>query len=152
MNLNRKLYAQITVGNTTSTLGAADLDTITLRFRNHLASARLTDTTLVTFRVSHSPIEDSLSNNPASKLAMEFESLLENDPEADSPYEGISMGRVHEAMESIEFAEYQRIASKPDNRIGFSLEVINLITNNYRNRFPDCFAHFPLWVDSKAVR
>lgn len=92
------------------------------------------------------PWEDP--NHPAYGLSEStFNSLIPYDPEAPSVFEGISSGRLDEAMQSPSYKLWLEFATIPENRIGVDPQVIQDAKQSYEAAFPDVAQFTPKWLD-----
>lgn len=149
MNLKRPLFGRITIGTTRSTLGKAEVSTMFVRAVEQMRKSR-NDDGVVLIELSFAPLPDTTKLDRVTMLEQEFANNITSDPDAESPFPGITIGRVTEVMESAEYLAYEALCD-PEHRAGVSQDHIDLVRQRYHDRFPDCFEHFPKWIDSQSV-
>jgi hypothetical protein len=148
MNLNRVMFGRINIGSKRHSLGQANLATLLIRMRSILDSARVdSKEVLITVEMSTSALPESSTFSRESQIEQSLASLMITDADEESPFPGITIGRVAEVMSSPEYQGYALVC-EPDKRIGVPDSHIELLRTQYQLFAPDCFEHFPRWVDS----
>lgn len=148
MNPSRSLYARITINGNRTDLGFTTFSTILLRaaevFRT--TQSRAADIT-ITMEVSAAKLPDSSILNKEQIIEQAMAAQIITDENEESPFEGVSIGRVREAMASLSYSLWAEMCD-PEKRIGFDFEYIEQARLNYERDFPDCAPHFPKYIES----
>lgn len=145
MNPDTPLYGRITTGQTRTSLGRAAISTLMIRAMEQIRKTRHAETLVIQIELSPSKLQDSSTFDRHSILAAEQAQLAVDSSSGESPFPGISLARVAEAIASPEYAAYEKICD-PEQRIGLNEATIKSITESYSSAFPDCFSSFPRWV------
>lgn len=146
MSPETPMFARLTYKGTRTNLGRAPIHVLLTRAMEEMRKIRKADEMVIQLEFGTSKLPDATSFNRITLLEQELAAKIITDAKADSPFPGISVGRVVEVMGTKEYEAYESIC-KPDQRIGLSQVEIDLIRTAYADKFPDCFAHFPQWVD-----
>lgn len=147
MSPDTPLFGRMTIGTNRVSLGRAGSTTLLVRVSEQLRKLRPNDATVIQIELSRSPLPDSTTFDRLAREEQQFSERIITDPSAPSPWPGITVGTVAQAMASPEYEMYNEIAADPNKRIGMSPEEIQHIIDAYANMFPDCISHFPKWVE-----
>jgi hypothetical protein len=148
MNPARSLYARMTLNGKRTDLGFAAINIIFVRAAQVYQSTPSKGSEItMTLELSASKLPDTSILNREAMVEQSLAAQIVTDPSEESPFEGITMGRVQEAMASPEYATWYQYC-QPDNRLGVDVQSIQDARQSYLERFPDCFPHFPKWIDS----
>lgn len=148
MNPQRSLFGRVTINGKRTDLGFATLNTMFIRAAQVYAStqSRASEINIV-IELSAAKLPDSSILNREAIIEQSVAAQIVTDPNEESPFEGITIGRVQEAMASPEYALWYQYC-QPDNRIGVDDDSIHSAQHSYEARFPDCAPHFPRWIES----
>lgn len=147
MNPTRSLFGRLTLNGKRTDLGFAPLNTLFIRAAQTYASTRSNGDVNLVLEVSGAKLPDSSILSREQIVEQELVRHIETNPDEESPFEGITMGRVAEAMSSPQYAAWAELCL-PDKRMGVADDLIDACRDAYREAFPDCFPHFPKWVES----
>lgn len=148
MNPQRTLFGRISINGKRTDLGHATLSTLFIRAAQVYNSTQSRNPEInLTIEVSHAKLPESSILNREAMLEQSVAAQIITNPDDESPFEGITIGRVQEAMTSPEYAAWYQYC-QPDNRIGVGPAEIHNSRIRYRLKFPDCAPHFPKWIDS----
>ena len=148
MNPQRSLFGRVTINGKRTDLGFATLNIMFIRAAQVYAStqSRASEINII-IELSAAKLPDSSILNREAIVEQSLVAQIITDPNEESPFEGITMGRVQEAMASPEYARWYQYC-QPDNRIGVDNTAIAEASHAYKTRFPDCAPHFPRWIES----
>ena len=146
MSPNTPLFGRLTLGNNRISLGRESTSELLMRAAEQIRQNRIGDDTVIQIELCRNKLPDASTFNRITLLEQELAAKIITDAKADSPFPGISVGRVVEVMGTKEYEAYESIC-KPDNRIGLTEVDIIEIKVAYQTVAPDCFTHFPQWVD-----
>ncbi len=148
MNPQRNLFGRITINGKRTDLGHTTLSTMFIRAAQvyNSTQSRSPDINII-LELSGAKLPDSSIMNREAIIEQSVAAHIVTDPNEESPFEGITMGRVQEAMASPEYQTWAHYCL-PDNRLGVTSGDIVSAEAAYIERFPDCSPHFPKWVDS----
>ena len=141
------MYGRLTHKGKRTTLGRAPISTLMIRAVEEIRKLRKTDDTVIQIEISVSKLLDSTTFDSHALLEQEFATQLITDLDQESVFPGITMHRVGQAMGSESYLNYSMLC-EPEKRIGFSNSHIEEWRERYRSEFPDCFPHFPKWIES----
>jgi hypothetical protein len=148
MNLQRQLFGRLTINGKRYDLGYTTMSQLLLRLAQVYSAHRSSSQELiVTFEASGTKLPDSSVLNREQMLEQSLAASIVNDPNEESPFEGISMGRVQEVMLSPEYEAWAYYCL-PANREGITHDLIEFAQIAYRDKFPDCAPHFPKYIES----
>lgn len=148
MNPQRTLFGRISINGKRTDLGHATLSTLFIRAAQVYNSTQSRSPEInLTIEVSHAKLPESSIMNREAIIEQSVAAQIITNPDDESPFEGITIGRVQEAMSSPEYAAWYQYC-QPDNRMGVDPVLVNLARENYIIAFPDCAPHFPKWIDS----
>lgn len=147
MSPDTPMFGRMTIGTNRVSLGRAGSTTLLVRVSEQLRKLRPNDSTVIQIEFSRSPLPDSSTFDKLAREEQQFAERIQTNPDAPSPWPGITVGTVAQAMASPEYEMYNEIASDPTKRIGMTQEEIDRIINAYGTMFPDCISHFPRWVE-----
>lgn len=148
MNPTRSLYGRITINNKRTDLGFATINTLFIRAAQTYTSTQSKSSELnIVVELSGAKLPDSSILNREAMVEQSLAAQIVTDPDEESPFEGITMGRVQEAMASPEYQEWYQYC-QPDNRIGVGAATIHNSRMTYEHHFPDCAPHFPKFIES----
>lgn len=148
MNPQRSLFGRVTINGKRTDLGFATLNAMFIRAAQVYAATQSRGSEInIIIELSAAKLPDSSILNREAIIEQSLVAQIITDPDEESPFEGITMGRVQEAMASPEYQAWAQLC-QPDNRIGIDQDEIIRIADAYRSRFPDCAPHFPRWVES----
>lgn len=146
MNPNRKLYGRITIGGTRSSLGYAEFSELMMRATHVYIKAKWSGNISVLLEVSQDQLPEQSIQSEEERLNNEFFSQMQP-LDSESPYEGLTMGQIAEAMDSDEYKAYALVASHPEKRLGLTQRDLERLQLEYVQRFPLVAVHIPVWVD-----
>ena len=151
MNLDRKLFGRVTIDSKPISLGHATIVDLAKRLieQYRLARASPNGKVSILVEISHDRIPELGLLDEEQQLLRQFNSML-NESSLDEPtdWPGITMSRVVEVSAMPEFEAYKLLATNPNKRLGLTQLQIERIREAYRRAAPDCFEHFPKWIDS----
>lgn len=147
MSPTTPLFGRITFGSNRISLGRESTSELLMRAAEQIRKNRIGDDTVIQIEICRNRLPDASSFNRAALLEQELAANIITDPKVESPFNGISVGRVCDVMALKEYEAYESIC-KPDQRIGLSNQEIDSIKKAYELAAPDCFDHFPKWIDS----
>lgn len=148
MNPQRALFGRVTINGKRTDLGRAILSAMFIRAAQVFTStpSKTPDINII-IELSTSKLPDSSILNKEAIIEQSLVAQIVTDPTQESPFEGITIGRVQEAMASPEYEAWAHYCL-PDNRVGVDPLVISVARGQYDIRFPDCASHFPKWIES----
>ena len=147
MNPTRKMFGRITINGKRESLGASPYPILIQRAIQLMDRSRVDGKEIfVTFEISSIPLPEASIFSRESQIEQSLASLMITDADEESPFPGITIGRVAEVMSSPEYQGYALVC-EPDKRIGVPDSHIELLRTQYQLFAPDCFEHFPKWVD-----
>lgn len=147
MNPSRNLYARMTLNGERKSLGCAPMNEIVTRLTSQYLKHKYDGNKLqliVEISYDELPAESIMSRE--QQLESELASHMITDP-AEELFPGVTVARMQQVIETELFEQYKHIC-EPSNRIGLDQSIIDDIRSRYRDEYPDCVAHFPLWRDS----
>lgn len=147
MSPDTPLFGRITLGTNRVSLGRGGTTLLFVRALEQIRKLRVGDEAVIQIELSRAPLPDASTFDRAARMEQMLAERLINDPDAPSPWPGITVGTVTLAMSSPEYEAYNAIASDPAKRIGLSQDEIQTIIDRYAAVFPDCISHFPKWID-----
>ena len=145
MNSNTPLFGRISIGANRVSLGRGTLAAMLIRAAEQIKKARHKDDLLIRIELSPAKLPDSTTFDKSALLEQQLAEQTITDLSADSPFQGITIGRVTEAMLSPEYNAYAEIC-EPEKRIGLSDSQIRDIRQRWEAAYPDCASHFPVWL------
>jgi len=146
MSPDSVLFARMTVGSSRIDLGRAKLPVLLIRMVEELRKVRPAEEAVIQLEMSRSKLMDASSFNYASLIEQQLAAQVIADPSVESPFPGVSLGRVADVMSSPEYDRYLHIC-EPSKRMGLTQDVILTICTEYLAFAPDCYEHFPKWID-----
>lgn len=146
MNPDTPLFGRITINSKRISLGRAPVTSLMIRAVEQMRKVRHREDMLIQIELSPSRLMESSTFDRLSVMEQQLAERVITDGDTDSPFEGIKVGRVAEAMESPEYEAYAEICD-PVKRQGLSDDQIRLIRDAYEAKFPDCACHFPFWIE-----
>lgn len=146
MSPDSPLFGRITIGSARKSLGHAALSLLMIRAAEEIRRAKHRDDLLITLEFSPSKLPDSTVFDRASVIEQQVASHCITDLSAESPFPGITVGRVAAVMMTPEYAAYEALC-EPDRRQGLTTPEIERIMADYFAVAPDCYQHFPKWID-----
>jgi hypothetical protein len=148
MNPQRSLYGRITINSKRTDLGYAPLNQLFLRAAQTYAMTRSDSRDLlITLEVSAAKLPDSSILNREAMVEQQLASAIIQDPDEESPFEGITIGRVQEVMATPEYETWAHLCI-PVNREGVPHSQVQMVKMIYEDKFPDCAPHFPRYIES----
>lgn len=148
MNPTRQLYGRITLNGKRTDLGFTTINTMFIRAAQVYNSAQSRGSEVnIVLELSGAKLPDSSILNREAMVEQSLAAQIVTDPNEESPFEGITMGRVQEAMASHEYKAWAAFCD-PDNRIGVIDYHISHARGRYEVAFPDCAPHFPKFIES----
>lgn len=146
MSPTTPLFGRITFGNQRISLGRESTSELLMRAAEQIRKNRIGDDTVIQIEICRNRLPDATSFNRISLLEQELAAKIITDAKAESPFPGISVGRVIEVMGTPEYEAYFQTC-QPDQRIGLSQTELDRIRQEYQLIAPDCYSHFPKWID-----
>lgn len=145
MSPESKLYGRLTVGANRSSIGHAPLNVLLVRASQEIQKAKHREEMIITLEMSPSRLPDSTVFDKAAVIEQQLSSSIITDPNSESPFPGITVGRVAEIMMTPEYIAYEAIC-EPDKRMGLNSVEVELIRFTYQSAYEDCFQYFPKWI------
>lgn len=145
MSPESKLYGRLAIGAARTSLGHAPMNVILIRAAEEIKKAKHREDMLITLEMSPSRLPDSTLFDKTSVMEQQLAANISTDMDAESPFPGITIGRVAEVMMTPEYNAYEAICD-PLKRQGLSQSDIDRITQEYHAVARDCFEHFPKWI------
>lgn len=140
------MFGRLTVGANRVSLGRGGTTVLLIRIAEQLRKLRPSEDTVIQIELSRNNLPDSSTFDKLARAEQQFVERIETDPNAPSPWPGITVGTVAQAMESPEYIAYAEICD-PEKRMGLNLFEIKEIFDAYFQAFPECAVHFPKWID-----
>lgn len=140
------MFGRVTIGANRISLGRAGTTTLLIRVAEQLRKIRPADDTVVQIELSRNLLPDATTFNQLARAEAQFAERVIVDPTLESPFPGITIGRVAEVMATPEYEAYEAIC-EPDKRMSMTLEEIREIIRAYSEIAFDCITHFPKWVN-----
>lgn len=148
MNPQRSLFGRVTINGKRTDLGFATLNAMFIRAAQVYAATQSRGSEInIVIELSAAKLPDTSILNREAMVEQSLAAQIVVDPSEESPFEGITMGRVQEAMASPEYQQWAAYCD-PANRIGIDQDQVTKVADAYRSRFPDCAPHFPRWIES----
>lgn len=145
MSPDTPLFGRLTLGGSKISLGRAGFNILMIRASEQIQKHRIGDDTIIILEASRGKLMDSSSLDRAAVQEHQFNENIITDSNAESPFPGITIGRVAEVMMTHEYVAYEAICD-PTKRQGLSQVDIQEITMAYHSIARDCFPHFPKWI------
>jgi hypothetical protein len=142
MSPDTPMFGRITIGTNRISLGRAGTTTLLVRVSEQMRKLRATEESIIQIELSRSPLPDATTFDRLARQEQQFAERIETDPTAESPWPGITIGRVSECMASPEYEAFNEICD-PEKRMLLTPEQINEIQWAYQRAYPDCARHFP---------
>ena len=139
------MFGRLTHGSKRINLGRGPIHIVLTRAVEQMKQLRKQDEMVIQIELGTSKLMDSTTFDRAAIQEQEFAQNIETDPDTDSPFPGITIGRVTEVMMTPEYNAYEAICD-PLKRQGLSQPDIDRITQEYHSVARDCFDHFPKWI------
>ena len=117
-----------------------------IRTVQELKKLRVNDEQVIQLELCKAKLPDATTFDKYMILEQQVAAQTLTNPDDESPFPGITIGRVTEVMMTSEYEACARICD-PGNRVGLTGEQIEEILYNYTWAYPDCAPHFPKWVD-----
>lgn len=140
------LFGRLTIGANRINLGRGNITVLSIRMAEQLASIRVTDEAVIQLEMSRSKLPDSTTFDKTAYYEQQVAAKISTDPNEESPFPGITLGRVVEVMSSPIYEAYAAIC-EPNKRLGLTIRDLERIKLAYESTFPDCAPHFPLWIE-----
>lgn len=141
------MFGRLTHGTKRINLGRGPIHIVLTRAMEQMRQLRKQDEMVIQIELGTSKLMDSTTFDRAALQEQEFAQNLATDPNAESPFPGITIGRVTEVIMTPEYDAYAGICD-PLKRQGLTLAEIANIRDAYWRTFPDCAPYFPKWIDS----
>lgn len=145
MSPETPMFARLTHGAKRINLGRAPINVLMIRAMEEMKKIRKADEMVLQLEFGTSKLMDSTTFDRAAIQEQEFAQNLVTDRDAESPFPGITIGRVADVMMTPEYTAYEAIC-EPEKRMGLSQPDIDRITQEYHAIAKDCFPHFPKWI------
>jgi hypothetical protein len=146
MSPESKLYGRLTVGANRSSIGHAPLNVLLVRASQEIQKAKHREEMIITLEMSPSRLPDSTVFDKAAIIEQQLSNSIVTDPNAESPFPGITVGRVAQVMMTPEYVAYAAIC-EPDKRMTLHQTEIDAIRIAYKRVAGDAMDYFPKWVD-----
>ena len=147
MSPDTPLFGRLTIGANRVSLGRGGTTLLLIRIAEQLRKLRPSEDAVIQIELSRNSLPDSSTFDKLARAEQQFGERIITDENAPSPFPNITVGRVAQAMASIEYESFYEIASDPEKRMGLSQFDLEAIRSNYELAYPDCAPHFPKWVD-----
>lgn len=146
MNLDTPLFGRLTVSGKRITLGRGTISTLMIRAVEQVKQIRLSEDGVIQIEISKAKLQDATTFDKYSILEQQVAAQTMTNPEDESPFPGITIGRVAEVMMTPEYEAYEKICD-PANRVGLTTWQILDIKSAYHSVALDCVEHFPKWIN-----
>lgn len=146
MNLDTPLFGRLTVSGKRITLGRGTISTLMIRAVEQVKQIRLSEDGVIQIEISKAKLQDATTFDKYSILEQQVAAQTMTNPDDESPFPGITIGRVAEVMVTPEYEAYEKICD-PARRVGITSFDMEMIRDSYVSKFPDCAQHFPKWID-----
>ena len=146
MSPDTPLFGRMTIGSNRINLGRGGFNLLMVRATEQLQKHRVNDDTVIQIECSRNRLQDSTTFDKMQVVEQQLASQVITDMSAESPFPGITVGRVAEVMMTQEYISFEAICS-PDKRLGLTMRDVERIQLAYFQAFPDCAPHFPKWID-----
>lgn len=149
MNPERKVFGRMTVGKERITLGRAAFSDMLLRVSREYLKSQYRGEAPIVIELSQNELPEAFSIDKPPSVEEELFGRMVDQSEIqdEEAFPGVSVGRVIEVHESKEYERYALICD-PAKRVGMDSQEVERIIQEYTDKFPDCVAHFPKWLDS----
>lgn len=145
MSPETPMFARLTHGAKRINLGRAPINVLMIRAMEEMKKIRKQDEMVLQIEFGTSRLMDSTTFDRVAIQEHQFNENIITDSNAESPFPGITIGRVAEVMMTPEYAAYEAICD-PLKRQGLSQIDIQEITIAYHTIARDCFPYFPKWI------
>ena len=145
MNPDTPLFGRITIGSNRTSLGRSAISTLMIRAMEQIRKARHRDDLVIQIEISPARLPDSTTFDRQALLELQVAEQTVVDPSSESPFPGITVGEVADAMSSPEYEAYAEICD-PVKRQGLGQATLEKIQADYVSKFPMCAMHFPRWI------
>lgn len=146
MSPDTPLFGRITIGSNRINLGRGGFSLLMTRATEQLQKHRVGDDTVIQIECSRNRLQDATTFDKLQVIEQQLGAQIVTDLDSESPFPGITIGRVAEAMASPEYTAYEAICD-PHKRMGLTQGDVEDIRGRYELLFEDCFPHFPKWID-----
>lgn len=147
MSPDTPMFGRITVGGNRTTLGRGGSTVLLMRVAEQLRKIRPNEDAVIQIELSRTPLPDATTFDKLARVEQSIATHIETDPDAASPWPGVTVGTVALAMASHEYVAYEEICD-PHKRAGLTESEIERIVYAYSTMWPDCISHFPKWIES----
>jgi hypothetical protein len=143
MSPDTPLFGRITIGANRISLGRAGTTALMIRVLEQMRKVRASEDSVIQIELSRAPLPDATTFDRLARQEQQLAERVITDPDAASPFPGITVGRVAEVMSSPEYEAFNEVCD-PDKRAGLSPDEVNNIQWAYQRAFPDCAPFFPV--------
>lgn len=152
MNLDRKLFARVTIAGNKINLGYAALDELMMRVtREYVKTKASSGEYQVIVELSTSQLPESPIMNREDQLLHEMQSLYMDDSEVIHELESgetITARMIADAFSEPVYMRYYHVCD-PQNRVGMNQGVIDEAKSEFDEKYPHWReANQPGWIDS----
>ncbi|MGL5935893.1 MAG: hypothetical protein ACRCZI_09765 [Cetobacterium sp.] len=140
------LFGRLTHNGKRINLGRAPITILLTRALEEMRKLRKSDEMVIQMEFGTSKLPDSTTFDKLTVIEQQLAQNIMTDPNEESPFPGITIGRVTEVMMSPQYIAYEAIC-EPTKRMGLPDFDITMIRDSYVTKFPDCSPHFPKWID-----
>lgn len=146
MSPDTPLFGRLTLGGNRINLGRGGFNVLMIRAAEQLKKLRVGDDTVIQIECSRNRMQDASTFDKLQVIEHQLAAKTITDPSTESPFPGVTVGRVNEAMASQEYAAYAEICD-PIKRLGLTKFFIDGTRLAYEQCFPDCAPYFPKWIE-----
>lgn len=145
MSPDTPLFGRLTLGSNRINLGRGGMSVLLIRASEQVQKHRIGDDTVIQIEMCRNKLMDSTTFDRAAVVEQQLAGNIITDHNEESPFPGITIGRVADVMMTPEYVAYEAIC-EPEKRMGLSQPDIDRITQEYHAIAKDCFPHFPKWI------
>ncbi len=145
MSPDTPIFGRLTLGSNRINLGRGGFHILMVRAAEQLQKHRIGDDTVIQIEMCRNRLQDATTFDKLQVIEQQLGAQIITDADAESPFPGITVGRVAMVMMTPEYVAYESIC-EPEKRMGLSQGDIDRITQEYHSIARDCFPHFPKWI------
>lgn len=142
MSPDTPMFGRMTIGANRVSLGRGGTTTLLVRVAEQLRKLRPSDDTVIQIELSRNHLPDTTTFDKLARAEQQLAERIVTDLDAESPFPGITIGRVAEIMATPEYERMNEICD-PEKRMLLTPEEINEITWAYQRIAPDEWPFFP---------
>lgn len=146
MSPDTPMFGRITIGANRISLGRGGSTALLVRVAEQLRKIRPSDDTVIQIELSRNHLPDATTFDRLARTEQQFAERVITDPTQESPFKGITVGRVAEVMMTPQYEAYEAIC-EPEKRMTMTRDEILEVVRAYSEIAFDCITHFPKWVE-----